>query len=464
MPKPLTLYDNYARALRPFVPLYAGGEVGLYTCGPTVYDHQHIGNFRTFLFEDVLKRVLRWNGYPVRHVMNITDVGHLTSDADEGEDKMEKGARRTGKSAWQIAELYTQTFLADMKALNIEDPTILCRATDHIPEQIDFIKDLERKGYTYRTSDGIYFDTSKQPDYGYLARLDKAGLQAGTRVGVGEKRHPTDFALWKFSPPGEKRQMEWESPWGVGFPGWHIECSAMAEKYLGDWFDIHCGGEDHIPVHHTNEIAQTEARAGTRLANFWMHGYFLLANDSKMAKSAGEFLRVASLVERGYDPLAFRYLCLTSVYRTQLNFTFEALDAAQTGLNRMRQGFHALPHDAAAKPDAGMVDRFGGELNDDLNLPRALAVAWETLRGPLPAEVRRATLVKFDEVLGLGLATWQPTTVEVPAEVRELADARAAARKAKNFAEADRLRLALVGLGWDMEDGAGGYRLKRRQT
>ena len=462
MPKPLTLYDNYARALRPFGPLDTAAGVGLYTCGPTVYDHQHIGNFRTFLFEDVLKRVLRWNGYAVRHVMNITDVGHLTSDADEGEDKMEKGARRTGKSAWEIARLYTETFLADMKALNIEDPTVLCRATDHIPEQIAFIADLERKGFTYRTSDGIYFDTSRQPDYGFLARLDRAGLKAGTRVDVGEKRQPTDFALWKFSQAGEKRQMEWDSPWGTGFPGWHIECSAMAEKYLGDWFDIHCGGEDHIPVHHTNEIAQTEARAGTHLANFWMHGYFLLADDAKMAKSAGEFLRVASLVERGYDPIAFRYLCLTSHYRTQLNFTFEALDAAQTGLNRMRQAFHALPGDDDGEPDAVLLDRFGDELNDDLNLPRALAVAWEALRGGSAAATRRATLARFDEVLGLGLTSWQPKVVDVPETVRELAESRAAARRAKDFAEADRLRKALADLGWEMEDGPAGYGLKRR--
>ena len=462
MAKPLTLYDNYDRMPRPFAPLAPGREVGLYTCGPTVYDYQHIGNFRTFLFEDLLKRVLRWNGYAVRHVMNITDVGHLVSDADEGEDKMEKGARRTGLSAWEIAELYTDAFLADMKALNLEDPTVLCRATDHIAEQIAFIADIERKGFTYRTSDGIYFDTSRQPDYGHLARLDKAGLEAGKRVDLGEKRQPTDFALWKFSPPGERRQMEWASPWGTGFPGWHIECSAMAEKYLGAYFDIHCGGEDHIPVHHTNEIAQTEARHGTRLANFWMHGYFLLANDAKMAKSAGEFLRVAYLVDRGYDPLAFRYLCLTGHYRTQLNFSWEALDAAQTGLDRMRQGFHALPRDTAARADAGFIERFGDELNDDLNLPRALAVAWEALRGSLPPAVKRATLARFDEVLGLGLAAWQPKAVEVPGDVRALADARAAARKAKDFAAADRLRAELAELGWEMEDGAGGYALKRK--
>ena len=462
MPKPLTLYDNYERALRPFVPLAPGGPAGVYTCGPTVYDYQHIGNFRTFLFEDLLKRVLRWNGYRVRHVMNITDVGHLTSDADTGEDKMEKGSRRTGMTAWEIAQLYTDAFRADMKALHIEDPDVLCRATDHIREQIEFIADIERKGFAYVTTDGVYFDTSKQPGYGRLARLDKEGLAAGHRVGQGEKRHPTDFALWKFSPPGERRQMEWESPWGKGFPGWHIECSAMAQKYLGDWFDIHCGGEDHIPVHHTNEIAQTEARVGTRLANFWMHGYFLLSNDAKMAKSAGEFLRIASLAERGYDPIAFRYLCLTGHYRSQLNFTWEALDAAQTGLDRMRLGFHALPADAAAQADPALVERFTDMLNDDLNLPRALAVAWEALRGDAPAAVKRATLVKFDEVLGLGLATWQPRAVEVPADIEALANARADARRARDWAAADRLRRALADAGWEVEDRADGHVLKRR--
>ena len=462
MPRPLALYDNYTRSLRRFEPLVAGAPVGLYTCGPTVYDYQHIGNYRTFLFEDWLKRVLAWNGYPVRHVMNITDVGHLTSDADTGEDKMEKGARRTGKTAWEIAELYARAFLEDLRVLNIAMPDVLCKATDHIAEQIAFIADIERNGFAYRTTDGIYFDTSRQPDYGYLARLDKAGLDAGRRVDVGEKRQATDFALWKLSPPGETRQMEWDSPWGRGFPGWHIECSAMAQKYLGDFFDIHCGGEDHIPVHHTNEIAQTEARVGTRLANFWMHGYFLLANDAKMAKSAGGFLRVQTLVDEGYDPLAYRYLCLTAQYRSQLNFTFDALDAAATGLARMREGFHALP-DAAAEPDAALIERFGDELNDDLNLPRALAVAWETLRGDLPAPSKRATLAAFDRVLGLDLVHWQPREAQAPADVVALAQARAAARAAKNWAEADRLRAALHAAGWEMEDRPGGHRLVPRK-
>jgi cysteinyl-tRNA synthetase len=462
MPNSLALYDNYTRTLRTFVPLAPGAEVGLYTCGPTVYDYQHIGNFRTFLFEDLLRRVLEWNGYRVRHVMNITDVGHLTSDADTGEDKMEKGARRTGKSAWEIAQLYTDAFIDDMQALNIEMPSVLCRATDNIHEQIEFIVDIEKNGYAYRTSDGIYFDTAKQPDYGYLARLDIKGQEAGKRVDLGEKRSPTDFALWKFSPEGEKRQMEWDSPWGRGFPGWHIECSAMAQKYLGHFFDIHCGGEDHIPVHHTNEIAQTEARVGTRLANFWMHGYFLLSNDAKMAKSAGEFLRLQSLIDRGYDPLAYRYLCLTAHYRGQLNFTWEALDAAATALDRMRGGVHALGDSGVAAPDPDLVERFTNEINDDLNLPRALAVAWETLRGGLPAVVRKATLLRFDAVFGLGLATWTPKQEIIPDAIATLAEARLAARASKNWDEADRLRAELHAAGWEMEDRPQGYALKRR--
>src|SRR5450432_1341124 len=461
MAAPLMLYDNYARERRLFEPLVAGAA-GLYTCGPTVYDHQHIGNFRTFLFEDLLKRVLEWNGYVVRHVMNITDVGHLTSDADTGEDKMEKGARRTGKTAWEIAQLYTDSFIADMARLNIEAPSVLCRATDHIPEQIAFIANIEKNGFTYRTSDGIYFNTSMQPGYGFLARLDKAGLEAGKRVELGEKKSITDFALWKFSAPGEHRQMEWASPWGTGFPGWHIECSAMAQKYLGDFFDIHCGGEDHIPVHHTNEIAQTEARVGTRLANFWMHGYFLLANDAKMAKSAGEFLRIQALTDRGYDPLAFRYLCLTAHYRTQMNFTWDALDAATTALERMRNGIFALAGSGAV--DASYIERFTAEINDDLNVPRALAVAWEVLRGDLPAPAKKATLLAFDRVLGLGLATWEPRVDAIPDAVQALANARLAARDAKQWADADRLRAELLAAGWEMEDRPVGYALRKRQS
>ncbi len=288
----LRLFDTYTRSIREFEPLHPP-DVGLYTCGLTVYDYCHIGNLRTYIFEDLLRRVLEYNNYQVYHVQNITDVGHLVSDADAGEDKMEKGSRRSGLSAWEMADLYAQAFKDDLDLLNILEPTLWCKATEHISEQIELIQCIEGKGFTYHTTDGIYFDTSKLANYGHLGRLDIAGLQAGARVDVAEKRNPTDFSLWKFSPAGKQRQMEWDSPWGVGFPGWHIECSAMAHKYLGPFFDIHCGGEDHIPVHHTNEIAQTEACYGTQLANFWMHGYFLQVNDAKMAKSAGEFPTIA---------------------------------------------------------------------------------------------------------------------------------------------------------------------------
>lgn len=457
----LNLYDTYTRSLRRFEPLKAG-EVGLYTCGPTVYDYAHIGNLRTYLFEDGLKRVLVWNGFRVNHVMNITDVGHLTSDADTGEDKMEKGSRRTGRTAWEIAALYTEAFRADLAALNVTEPSIWCKATDHIAEQIAFIADIERNGFAYRTGDGVYFDTSRQDNYGYLARLDRAGIDAGHRVELGEKRSPTDFALWKFSAPEEKRQMEWPSPWGVGFPGWHIECSAMAQKYLGDYFDIHCGGEDHISIHHTNEIAQTEARCGTRLANFWLHGYFLQLNSAKMAKSDGEFLRVQTLRERGYDPLAYRYLCLTAHYRSQLNFSWEALDGAQTALGRLREGIHALP--PAGMADPGALQRFQERLNDDLDFPRALALAWEVVKGDLPGATRRAVLERFDTAFGLGLATWTPRAEEIPAAVAALAERRWAARQDRKWAEADRLRAEIAAAGYDVMDTAGTYTLKRRQA
>lgn len=455
---PLHLYDTWTRSVREFIPLKPG-EVGLYTCGPTVYDYQHIGNYRTFLFEDGLKRVLQLNGLRVNHVMNITDVGHLVSDADDGEDKMEKGSRRTGKSAWDIAALYTASFVEDLGRLGINHPTTLCKATDNIPEQIAFIQEIEKKGYTYRTSDGIYFDTAKQPSYGYLGRLDIAGLQAGARVDLGEKKSPTDYALWKFSAPEEKRQMEWDSPWGRGFPGWHIECSAMAHKYLGEYFDIHCGGEDHITVHHPNEISQTEAAYGTRLANFWMHGYFILLNSAKMSKSSGEFLRVQLLLDKGYDPIAYRYLCLTAHYRSQLTFSWDALDAAQTALERLRNAAFGLGE--ATVVDDTLVARFMEKLNDDLNFPQALAMTYELLKSDLAAGVKKATLLKFDEAFGLGLASWVPKIEAVPDAVRTVAEARWAARNSKDWAEADRLRGELAALGWAMKDGKDGYTLTK---
>ncbi|MBX7213046.1 MAG: cysteine--tRNA ligase [Thermoflexales bacterium] len=456
----LRFFDTYTRTLRDFEPLN-GPAVGMYTCGPTVYDYAHIGNLRTYIFEDLLRRVLVFNGYAVKHVMNITDVGHLTSDADSGEDRMEKGSRRTGRSAWEIAAMYTEAFQADLRRLNINEPHVWCRATDHIAEQIDFIREIEARSFTYRTSDGLYFDTSRVDDYGYLARLNTEGLQAGARVEMAEKRHPTDFALWKFSAPEEKRQMEWASPWGTGFPGWHIECSAMAARYLGPYFDIHCGGEDHIMVHHPNEIAQTQARHGTRLANFWMHGYFLQIDSSRMGKSMGNFLRVQTLIDEGYEPLVWRFFCLGAHYRSKLNFNWEALEGARAALNRLRAAVLGWPADAAAAPDAAFVARFTDAVNDDLNLPRALAVTWELVRSDLPSGVRHATMGVFDRILGLDLLTWKPEAVAIPAEVQAVLDARALARKERRWADADALRAKARDLGFEIEDTPQGQKARK---
>jgi cysteinyl-tRNA synthetase len=456
----LHLFDTYTRSLRKFEPLHPP-EVGLYTCGPTVYDYAHIGNLRTYIFEDILRRVLELNGYTVKHVMNITDVGHLVSDADTGEDKMEKGSRRTGKTAWEIAEFYTQAFKDDLRHLNIKEPMIWCRATDHIPEQIALVQCIEAKGYTYRTSDGIYFDTSKLPDYGYLARLDIEGLQAGARIELGEKRNVTDFALWKFSPANEQRQMEWDSPWGKGFPGWHIECSAMSAKYLGEFFDIHCGGEDHIMVHHPNEIAQTQACHDTRLANFWMHGYFLQFDEARMAKSAGTFLRVQTLSDRGIDPLAYRFFCLGAHYRSKLNFNWESLQGAATALDRLRTAAYEWGEPGA--PDETYVGKFLEQANDDLNMPRALAVTWELVRSDLPNATKKATLLHFDNVFGLKLAEWKPVETVVSETILTLVEQRQQARKEKRWKDADALREQVHAAGYEIEDTPQGPRVRSRK-
>ena len=456
----LKLYDTYSRSLRDFTPLRPT-EVGLYCCGLTVYDYAHLGNLRTYIFEDVLRRVLEFDGYHVKHIQNVTDVGHLVSDADTGEDKMEKGARRAGRSAWEIAEMYTQVFKEDLRRLNVLEPVIWCKATDHIAEQIEFIRCIEAKGFTYRTSDGIYFDTSKLPDYGYLARLDIEGLQAGARVGIGEKRHLTDFALWKFSPSGSKRQMEWDSPWGIGFPGWHIECSAMSIKYLGTFFDIHCGGEDHIPVHHTNEIAQSQACYGTRLANFWLHGYFLQVGDARMSKSSGDFLRLQALLDRDYDPLAYRFLCLGAHYRARLNFTWESLDGAATALNRLRTAAHEWGEPGAIDED--FAEKFTAHINDDLNTPRAVALTWELLKSDLPDSAKKATLLLFDRVFGLRLAEWRPVEESIPDDILRLAQQRQKARIAKRWQEADALREQAAAAGYEIEDTLDGPRVRSRR-
>ncbi len=461
----LQLYDSYRRRLCQFEPLQ-GDQVRMYACGPTVYDYAHIGNLRTYIFEDILRRTLEFCGYRVKHVINITDVGHLTSDADTGEDKVEEGARRTDQSAWEIAERYTRAFQDDFQQLNLLEPAIWCRATQHIAEQIKDIEEIERRGFIYVTSDGVYFDTSKLESYGHLARLDRDGLEAGARVDIGEKKHATDFALWKFSPGDRVRQMEWDSPWGRGFPGWHIECSAMAVKYLGQKFDIHCGGKDHIPVHHCNEIAQAEVCHGTTLANFWLHGYFLETGieteSSKMSKSAGEFLRLRRLIERGYDPLSYRYLCLTAHYRSDLKFTWESLDGAVTALGRLRVLAHAWGEPADAGADAATVKVFSEEIYRDLNTARGLAVLWGMAKSDLAPAIKKATLLHLDRVLGLRLAEWQPSVAEIPDEVAALVQRRAEARKNQNWDEADRLRDAVHAHGFKIDDSDGGSKVRRK--
>ncbi len=460
----LYLYNTLTRRKEEFVPIRPG-EAGLYTCGPTVYNFAHIGNLRTYVFEDVLKRVLVLNGYRVRHVMNITDVGHLTGDRDMGEDKIETGSRREGKTAWDIAEFYTRAFKQDIAQLNILEPTVWCKATDSIPEQIDLIRALEEKGFTYRTGDGLYFDTARFPGYARLSSQNLDALQEGARVEKNpEKRSPTDFALWKFSPVGVRRQMEWDSPWGVGFPGWHIECSAMSMKFLGEQLDIHCGGIDHIDIHHTNEIAQSEAATGRKFFNFWMHGAFLnIQGGKKMAKSEENFLTLANaLVKRGLPPLAYRFAAFLTHYRKPMEYSDASIQAAKNGLehlcNQVRELASAGARAAASAADPGFREKFLEAVNDDLNMPRAMAVVQEMLKSDLAPGAKRATVLEFDRVLGLDLDRVDRRE-ELPAEVQQLVEARAGARASKNWAESDRLRDEIQARGYTVKDTRAGMKL-----
>jgi cysteinyl-tRNA synthetase len=401
--------------------------------------------------------------------MNITDVGHLVSDADDGEDKMELGAAREGRSAWDIAQYYTDQFRIDLADLNVIEPDIWCKATDHIQEQIEWIQKLEDLGYTYILEDGVYFDSSKFKDYGRLARLDVEGLKAGARVDmVAGKRRPTDFALWKFSPSDQQRQMEWDSPWGVGFPGWHIECSVMAVKYLGERIDIHCGGVDHVAVHHTNEIAQTESVTGEQWVNWWLHGEFLVLKTAvsdgpqKMAKSGGNFITLKTVMDKGYDPLVFRYFLLNAHYRAKLTFSWEALDSAATAFKRLKNRVLELKQevDEDALPNQAYLASFKTAVDDDLNMPRALAVVWEMLKDDvMPPDEKVATLLQMDQVLGLGVADWQPEDAHTPPDILALVSERESARKRRDFAEADRIRDELVQLGYVVEDTPEGTRV-----
>ena len=459
----LYLYNTLTRQKEEFVPIRPG-EVGLYTCGPTVYNFAHIGNLRTYIFEDVLKRVLAFNGCAVRHVMNITDVGHLTGDRDMGEDKMEKGAQREGRTAWDIAEFYTRAFKQDIARLNILEPGIWCKATDSIPEQIDLIRILEQKGFTYKTGDGIYFDTAQFPGYAKLSSQNLDALQEGARVEKNpQKRNATDFALWKFSPAGAKRQMEWDSPWGVGFPGWHIECSAMSMQFLGEQLDIHCGGIDHVDIHHTNEIAQSEAATGKKFFNVWMHGAFLnIQGGKKMAKSEENFLTLENaLIKRGIPPLAYRYAAFQTHYRKPMEYTDESIQAAKNGLehlfNQVREVAKGGEAPGAAAHSA-FREKFMEAINDDLNMPRAMAVIQEMLKSDMPGAEKHATILDFDRVLGLSLDEVDKPQ-EIPPDVQALVDARGRARASKDWAGSDRLRDEILALGYTVKDTRDGVKL-----
>jgi cysteinyl-tRNA synthetase len=462
----LYLFNTLTRRKEQFTPILHN-QVGLYTCGPTVYNFAHIGNLRTYIFEDILKRVLLFNGYKVNHVMNITDVGHLTGDRDMGEDKMETGAQREGKTAWDIAEFYTRAFQKDIKLLNILSPDIWCKATDHIPEQIDLIAVLEKKGYTYKTSDGIYFDTSKAENYTKLSHQNLEALQEGARVEKNpEKRNSTDFALWKFSPEGANRHMEWDSPWGIGFPGWHIECSAMSMKFLMDKLDIHCGGADHVDVHHTNEIAQSEAATGKRFFNFWMHGAFLnIRGGKKMAKSSENFLTLENaFVKKGLSPLVYRFASFLTHYRKPMEYSSESVEAAKNGFLHLQNQVRPLMQ---ANCDGGSINeafkgKFLEAVNDDLNMPRAMAVVQELLKSDLKKPDKRATISDFDQVLGLQLDAVSSTEDDIPEKVAELTASRQQARKDKNWALADKLRDEIEALGYVIQDQKGGQRILKK--
>ncbi|GMQ95219.1 MAG: cysteine--tRNA ligase [Patescibacteria group bacterium] len=467
----LSLYNTASRKKETFIPLKKG-VVSMYNCGPTVYKSAHIGNLRAYVFANTLRRALEWNGYTVKQVINITDVGHLISDQDAGEDKMEKSARLEGKTAQEIAGFYTAEFLENLRVLNIDTKRIIFpKATENIAEQIELIKTLEKKGFTYRTRDGIYFDTSRFKEYGVLARLDTQGLREGARVEKNpEKKNVTDFALWKFSREGERRQQEWDSPWSVGFPGWHIECSAMSQKYLGNHFDIHTGGIDHIPIHHTNEIAQSETATGEKFVNYWMHSGFVNIAERKMAKSEENFVTLAALTEKGFSPLAYRYWLLTAHYRTTVHFTWEALEGSQTALEKLYEHFLEYKKKRTfrrrvfsfLKPRISQIyrEQFQTAINNDLDTPKVIAVMWDLVKDTsISTEEKYGTMLDFDRVLGLGLADTK--TKEIPEEILVLVKERELFRQEKDWQKSDELRNRIHQKGFEVLDAEEGPNVRK---
>ena len=460
----LRVYNTLTRKKEELVPLKPG-QVSMYSCGPTVYKYATIGNLRAYLFMDELRRVLEYDGMKVKSVMNITDVGHLVSDGDDGEDKMEKSAHETGKTPLEIAATITAQFMKDIDALNIKHPTICPKATDNIAEMIEVVKALLEKGYAYETEDGIYFSVEKFHEYGKLSGINLEDQRHGARVEVNSfKRHPIDFALWKKAQPNHIQQ--WSSPWGMGFPGWHIECTAMGVKYLGQTFDIHTGGIDHIPIHHENEIAQGECWLGHKIVNYWMHNEFMLIDGGKMSKSLGNDYLLSDLQARGYAPVVFRYFCLNVQYRQKINFTWEGMDAAKTAYNKLCQQLVAHKNSPATTDKAVLDDftkKFEDAINDDLNVPLAIGVLWTMLKLPKSKDVYDLAL-KFDKVFALDLDKVKEEKVEidVPADVVALAEQRLAARKEKNWAESDRLRNEIAERGFAIKDTSTGYEITKK--
>ena len=456
----MKLYNTMDRKVEEFVPIEEG-KVGMYCCGPTVYNYAHIGNLRTYIFEDILHRTLEEAGYRVKHVMNITDVGHLTGDGDDGEDKLGKRSRETGKSVWDIAAFYTNAFFADEKALNIKRPNVVCKATDHIQDMIALIKRLEEKGHTYTAGGNVSFSIDTIDDYGKLAGQKQEDKLSGARIAVdGNKRNPQDFVLWFTNSKFGEQAMMWDSPWGRGYPGWHIECSAMSMKYLGETFDIHCGGIDAIPVHHTNEIAQSEAATGHKWVNYWCHGEFLLNDKGKMSKSSGEFLTLPVLVGHGYNALDYRYFCLGGHYRTQLKFSYEALDHAKSARERLNSMVAELK--AKAKPESTISekaesykDSFFAALFNDLRCPEALAVMWKMLKDNSITEGEKLSLLySMDKVLGLDLDKVEAKKEEKVGGEEEwkLVEERKQAKAEKNYQRADEIRKELEERGYIVKD------------
>ena len=467
----LNLYNTLTRDKQEFKPLNQD-EVRMYSCGPTVYSYAHIGNFRTYIFMDTLRRVLKYNGYKLKHVMNITDVGHLESDADEGEDKMEKAAKKENKNPYEIADFYTKIFLEDMGKLNIDRPEIITKATENIPQMIEYVKKILENGYAYETSKGIYFDISKLDKYPVLSNRKLDDQIAGARVDVDpEKRNPYDFALWIKAP--KNHIMKWESPWGLSYPGWHLECSTMGKRFLGEEFDIHTGGVDHIPTHHENEIAQAKGATGKIPAKIWMHCEYLQVDGGKMSKSLGNTYLVQDLIDRGYDPLSYKMLCFTAHYRNKLNFTFDGAYGAQKALERLYDSFvknEEAEGNVSEEELNAYREKFTNYINDDLNMPGAMSVVWEVARNNNKSKQLAELLLEFDEVLGLDLKNAKKyleefeknkNIEEIPEEIKELVEQRKIARQNKDWAKSDELRDLIAQKGYIVKDQKEGMSIEK---